>query len=113
MDICANVQKLHGFDPIAVPATEVLRVAISGVSDQSSILAPGKPADLILVDLAQPHLQPFYNADLLVYAATGSDIRTVIVEGRVLMEEGKLCTIDLAETYPFTKEQIRSRTPVL
>ena len=54
-------------------------------------------ADLILIDLEQPHLQPFYNADLLVYAASGADVRTVIIDGRIVMEEGKLLTIKLDE----------------
>jgi len=103
MDICAKVQKLHTLDPVAVPATEVLKLAtvsgaaISGFPDHTATLATGNPADLILIDLEQPHLQPFYNADLLVYAATGADVRTVIIDGRIVMEEGKLLTIKLDE----------------
>jgi len=110
MDTCAKVQKLHRLDPVAVPATEVLQMAtingaaISGFPGHTGTLAPGSPADLILIDLAQPHLQPFYNADLLVYAASGADVRTVIIDGRIVMEENRLLTIDLDEVL----QQVRS-----
>lgn len=104
MDVCAKVQKLHKLDPVAVPAREILRIAtqngaaISGFPGHAASLAPGSPADLILLDLEQPHLQPFYHADLLVYSATGTDVRTVIIDGRIVMEENRFLTIDLNET---------------
>lgn len=110
MDICAKVQKLHDLDPVAIPATEVLKLAttsgatISGLSHHTAILAPGNQADLILIDQQQPHLQPFYNPDLLVYAASGADVRTVIIDGRIVLEEGRLLTIDLEEVF----KQVRS-----
>lgn len=101
MDICAKMQKLHSLDPVAVPATEVLKMAttvgadISGFPGHTATLTPGNPADLILIDLQQPHLQPFYNPDLLVYAASGADVQTVVINGRLVMEEGALLTIDI------------------
>jgi len=110
MDICAKMQKLHDLDPVAVPATEVLKLAtvngaaISGFPGHTATLTPGSPADLILIDLQQPHLQPFYNGDILVYAASGADVRTVIIDGRIVMEEGKLLTIDPDEVL----QQVRS-----
>ena len=101
MDICTKVQKVHNLDPVAVPATEVLKMAttvgadISGFSGHTATLAPGNPADLILLDLQQPHLQPFYNPDLLIYAASGADVQTVVINGRPVLEEGALLTIDI------------------
>ena len=103
MDTCAKVQKLHRLDPVAVAATEILKMAtvtgaaISGFRNHTATLAAGSPADLILIDLAQPHLQPLYNADLLVYAASGADVRTVIIDGRMVLEEGRLLTLDMDE----------------
>jgi 5-methylthioadenosine/S-adenosylhomocysteine deaminase len=101
MDICAKLQKLHSLDPTAVPASVVLKMAttvgadITGFPGHTATLAPGKPADLILLDLQQPHLQPLYSPDLLVYAASGSDVQTVIINGRIVLEEGSLLTIDI------------------
>jgi 5-methylthioadenosine/S-adenosylhomocysteine deaminase len=103
MDICAKVQKLHNLDPVAVPANRILEIAttkgalISGFPGHDAILAPGNPADLIMLDIGRPHLTPLYSSDLLVYAASGADVRTVIIDGQLVLNKGKLLTIDLKE----------------
>ena len=61
-------------------------------------LAVGCRADLLLLDLRAPHLTPFYNQDLLVYAARGSDVHTVIVDGRIVVKDRRILTFDLEET---------------
>ena len=64
------------------------------------ILAAGYKADLILMDLAKPHLQPVHNVEsLLAYSANGADVHTTIVDGQVLMQDRKLLTIDEDELY--------------
>ncbi len=101
MDVCAKVQKLHRLDPVAVPAKKILAMAttkgasISEFPNHTGKLAPGLPADIILLDLQQPHLTPFYTPDLLVYAASGADVRTVIINGRLILDQGKFLTIDI------------------
>jgi len=101
MDLCAKLQKLHLPDPVAVPARTILDMAtragvrIAARSDFPGIIAPNRPADLIMLDISQPHLQPFFSPDLLVYAATGADVRTVIIDGRIVVREGTLQTMDL------------------
>lgn len=58
-------------------------------------LEPGKKADIILVDFNQPHLIPVNRpVPKLVYSATGSDVRTTIIDGRVVMEDRKVLTLD-------------------
>jgi 5-methylthioadenosine/S-adenosylhomocysteine deaminase len=110
MDVCAKVQKVQSRDPVAVRAGEVLAMAtglgakVLGLGGQCGSLSAGAPADLIVVDREQPHLQPFHGPDLLVYAARGSDVRTVIIGGRPVVREGKLLTIDLAETMARVRE---------
>jgi 5-methylthioadenosine/S-adenosylhomocysteine deaminase len=60
-------------------------------------IAAGYRADLILVDLSGPRLQPIHDlASTLVYSAHSDDIDTTIVEGKVLMRDRKLLTVDVA-----------------
>jgi len=113
MDICAKVQKVRALDPVAVKAGDVVRMttrdgaAALGFKDLG-ILSTGSLADLIIVDLDRPHLQPFYGPDLLVYAAGGADVRTVIVNGKLVMRDRRLLTMDLDETMDRVRRLARS-----
>lgn len=104
MDICAKIQKIRFLDPVAVPAAEVLAMATTGGASvlgmETSIgsLTAGKKADIILVNLDTPHLQPMQGTDLLVYAAGGADVQTVLINGKLVMQDRKLLSFDLAET---------------
>jgi 5-methylthioadenosine/S-adenosylhomocysteine deaminase len=103
MDLCAKLHKVIKQDPTVCPASQVLDMAtrkgaaVLGLGDEIGVLAAGRCADLVLLDLEQPHLTPFYNADLLVYAAKGSDVRTVIVDGRVVVRDREVQTFDVGE----------------
>ena len=58
-------------------------------------LEAGKRADLIVVGVSSPHQQPFYDLySVLVYSTKASDVETVIVNGRVVMERGRILTIE-------------------
>jgi 5-methylthioadenosine/S-adenosylhomocysteine deaminase len=60
-------------------------------------LAPGAKADIILVDLNSPRMQPVWRAaSALVYNANGGDVDTVIVDGRVLMQGKRVTCLDEA-----------------
>ncbi|MGI5900928.1 MAG: amidohydrolase [Desulfitobacteriia bacterium] len=92
-------QKLVG-TPEDLKAYRVLEMAtcegakVAGLKDVGK-LAPGYKADLISVDFNQPHFYPRFSIPShLVYCAQGGDVRTVIVDGRILMEERKLLTLD-------------------
>lgn len=101
MDLAAKIQKVMLCDPVAVPAAQILTMATSGgasalgFGEEHGLLRPGSPADLILIDLEQPHLQPFHSPNLLVYSAGAGDIRTVIVNGVLVVDNRQLRTIDL------------------
>ncbi|MDY0350671.1 MAG: amidohydrolase [Desulfobulbaceae bacterium] len=101
MDVCAKVQKARTGDPVAAPAKTILRMAtgegaeVLGSGGWGGVLRPGAPADVILIDRNSPHLTPFYGPDLLVYGARGSDVRTVIVDGRPVVRDRRLLTADL------------------
>jgi 5-methylthioadenosine/S-adenosylhomocysteine deaminase len=104
MDICAKIQKIRFLDPVAVPAAEVLAMATTGGASvlgmETSIgsLTAGKKADIILINLDTPHLQPMQGTDLLVYAAGGADVQTVFINGQLIMQDRKLLSFDLAGT---------------
>ena len=71
-------------------------------------LSPGLKADLVVVDLTQPHLTPIYDPySHVVYCATGTDVQTVLVNGRVLVQERKLLSFDLDETINRARELAR------
>jgi 5-methylthioadenosine/S-adenosylhomocysteine deaminase len=61
----------------------------------SGFLAEGRPADLMLVDFNRPHLRPRHDLIAnLVHSAKGADVTHVIVDGRLLMRERELLTLD-------------------
>jgi 5-methylthioadenosine/S-adenosylhomocysteine deaminase len=71
---------------------------VLGLESQVGSLEAGKKADIILLDLNQPHLTPLYNIySHLVYAARGADVTRVIINGRTVMKNRELLTLDLKE----------------
>ncbi len=87
-------------DPVCVPAKEALDMATkNGIEilgfENSGIIKEGYKADLILVNINKPHFYPRHNLiSHLVYSALSSDVDTVIVDGKVLMEKRELKTLD-------------------
>jgi 5-methylthioadenosine/S-adenosylhomocysteine deaminase len=110
MDLCAKLHKVKELDPTALPAGQILQMAtwrgaeVLGLQEKIGSLAPGKTADLVLLDLQQPHLQPFYSQDLLVYAANGADVSTVIINGRLVLENRRILTFDVQEVMERVRE---------
>lgn len=104
MDVCTKLQKISTLDPVAVPASTILNISTSGgarllgFEKDLGRLAPGNLADIILIDTNKPHLQPFYNPELLVYSAAGADVETVIINGKIVMENRTLLTMDINKT---------------
>jgi len=112
MDTAAKLHKVHRLDPIAMDAPATLGMATRqgarALGLNTGSLAVDKRADLIIVDTAQPHLTPMYNpVSHLVYAAGGHDVTTTIVNGRVLMEDRRLTTIDEGEVMARVNEIAR------
>ncbi len=104
MDLAAKLQKVSRMDPRALPAKQVLEMAtIRGaqalhLENKIGSLEPGKRADLILVDTTGPHATPMYNVySQLVYALKGSDVKTVIIDGKLIMEDRHLLTLNEKE----------------
>jgi len=106
MRLAALLAKGVTFDPTALPARQALAMATIGgaralhIGDLTGSLAPGKRADVAVVDLRHLHTMPHFTRDpqalyaQLVYAAKGSDVRDVMCQGQWLMRERALLTLD-------------------
>jgi 5-methylthioadenosine/S-adenosylhomocysteine deaminase len=97
-------------EPTMIPAYEALKMATCngakalGLEKEIGSLEVGKKADLILVNLDKPHLQPLHDViSTLVYSAQASDVETVIINGKIVMENRSLKTLD----YPTLKRKVR------
>lgn len=101
MKYFATAAKERVKDPTAVTPKQALRAATSsgaqsqGRSD-TGVLARGKKADLIVLDISGPHMHPVHSLiNNLVYSASGSDVVLTMADGKILYENGKYFTIDL------------------
>ncbi len=103
MDTAAKLHKLSSNDPRVVSAQEAFALATIGsaralhMEREIGSLETGKRADLVIVDLDELHQTPRYNIySHLVYATKATDVRTVVIEGRVVMRDRRLLTLDEA-----------------
>jgi 5-methylthioadenosine/S-adenosylhomocysteine deaminase len=101
MRLAALLQKVEQMNPEVLPASTVLRMATSGgataigMGDDIGSLEVGKRADLIQVGFNDVHHIPTFDVvSHLVYVTDEQDVETVIVDGKVLMQEGKMLTLD-------------------
>lgn len=115
MHLAALLQKWVRRDPEALPAREVLRMATIrgaralGLENEIGSLEVGKRADVVVLDAAQPHLAPRHDPlALLVYSAQAADVSMVLVDGRILLEDRRLTTIDEASLLEHATRQTRS-----
>ena len=101
MKLAAIIHKAVTNDPLIVPAETVLEMATIngaralGLEQEIGSLEVGKKADLVVIDLNRLHTTPSPNPiSSLVYAATGAEVDTVVVDGRIVVEHGQLLTMD-------------------
>lgn len=119
MDTTAKLHKVYRGDPTAMNAMSVVKMATTGGAEVLGLgndignIKVGKKADLIIVDLNKPHVIPLYNYySQLVYAVNGADVTGSIINGRVVMKDGKLLTINesmvMREVQVIAKKIIKS-----
>ena len=101
MKLAAIIHKAVTNDPLIVPAETVLEMATIngarslGLEQEIGSLEVGKKADLVVIDLNRLHTTPSPNPiSTLVYAATGGEVDTVVVDGQIVVEQGQLLTLD-------------------
>jgi 5-methylthioadenosine/S-adenosylhomocysteine deaminase len=114
MRFAALLHKVKTGDPRVIPASAALEMATIqgaralGLERQIGSIEAGKRADLVVVSVSSARLTPMYDpVSHLVYATHGEDVRTVMVNGRVLMRDRKMLTLDepavLAEARKFAE----------
>ena len=101
MDLAAKLQKVFASDPEVLPATTALEMATIrgaralGLEEEIGSLEPGKRADLIMVRLDRANAVPVYDPiSQMVYALKADDVRDVMVNGRPLVRDGKILTLN-------------------
>jgi len=111
MASAARLQKVTRGDPKALSARDVLEMATIGgarvlnMGDRIGTIEAGKRADVIVIDLMQPKTQPVYSVEsAVVYAADGANVTTTICDGKILMRNRKVLTVDVPATLAKAKE---------
>lgn len=98
MYLVSALAKVREEDPSAVSGEEVLVMACKNgayacATPDSDCIAPGKNADMVLIDLTQPNMRPLHNiVDNLVYAGSKINVKLTMVAGRILYEDGVFYT---------------------
>jgi 5-methylthioadenosine/S-adenosylhomocysteine deaminase len=101
MDSAAKLHKVTRLDPTVMDAETALKMATvngakaMGMENQIGRLKKGMKADIIIIGLDKPHLTPIYHEySHLVYAVGGADVDTALINGKIVMRNRKLLTID-------------------
>ena len=106
MDTAAKLAKVAYLDPTLLDAETVVRMAtiggaqLIGLENMIGTIEEGKKADIVIIPTDTPHMTPTYNPySQLVYAATGADVRDVIINGRVVYRDRQFTTLDSQEIF--------------
>lgn len=109
--LASILNKAVNKDATSVSAYQVLEMATIngakalGLAGEIGSIEEGKKADLILINTNKPHLQPLNNEiSAIAYSAQASDVDTVIVDGKILMESRKFMTLDVEKVMKHTKK---------
>jgi 5-methylthioadenosine/S-adenosylhomocysteine deaminase len=129
MKTASLLQKVHYLDATAINAEQALRMAtidgakLLGVDSEIGSLEVGKQADLLTLDLWQPHLLPIEPSEdsdpvmwNIVFAARASDVKQVWVQGQQVIHDGRACLIDEHEVmqavHDQTKDMLNRRSKI-
>jgi 5-methylthioadenosine/S-adenosylhomocysteine deaminase len=101
MRVTAQIHKVYNNDPTVMNSVAVFRLAtidaakILGIDNEIGSIEIGKKADLVIINLDSPHMTPLYNIySQIVYCMNGSEVETVIINGKIIMKNNKILTFD-------------------
>jgi 5-methylthioadenosine/S-adenosylhomocysteine deaminase len=108
MKVCALLHKAHRWDATVLNAQKTLDLATIegaralGLQDEVGSIEVGKKADIIMLDMRCPNLNPIHGRETvisdLVYSASPANVDTTIVDGKLLMKNKQLATVNLQQT---------------
>jgi 5-methylthioadenosine/S-adenosylhomocysteine deaminase len=114
MRYAINAMRLRLGTPTAMTCDQALRFHTMGAAEVLGLekdigsLEVGKKADMIVIDIDQPHLQPYYGSyAAFVYYARASDVTDSVIDGKVVMRERQLSGLD----HKATLEKLQKRLP--
>ncbi|HHX49947.1 MAG TPA: amidohydrolase [Clostridia bacterium] len=116
MRSAALLHKVNKMDPTVLNSYQTLEMATRNGAqvlglEQSGILKEGYKADIILVNFSRPHLYPVHDVPAhLVYAAQAGDVQTVIIDGQVVVDQGRVLTMDEEEIFAQVEKRARRLT---
>jgi len=105
INLAAIVNKAVNLDSTSVPAIKAIEMATKNGAKALNLnsigsIEIGKKADVILIDMKKPHYYPRHNeVSALAYSAQASDVETVIINGKIIMDNYKIKTVDLEKIY--------------
>lgn len=115
MDLAAKMQKVTAMDPTALTAEQAFEMATLrgaravGLEKEIGSLEPGKRADVVVVNADAPNAVPIYNVySHLVYALKGADVGQVIVNGRVVVRDRRVLTLNMPQVLKKAREYQRA-----
>jgi 5-methylthioadenosine/S-adenosylhomocysteine deaminase len=99
--LAAMLHKVHTLDPLVIPGKTAVAMATSygaqalGLGKVTGTIAPGFKADITLFNMHAPHWYPRNDrSSLLAYSANSGDVHTVMVNGKIILDNKRLTTID-------------------
>jgi len=111
LDTMAKLHKVSTMKPTVMDAASTLQIAttegarVLGLQHLIGSVEPGKCADLNVLEMKQAHLTPLYHLySQIVYACRGSDVRDVIIDGKVAMRNRRLLTLDIQKAMDDVRE---------
>ena len=111
LDTMAKLHKVSTMNPTVMDAATALKIATIGGARVLNLqhligsVEPGKRADLIVLDMKKAHLTPLYHLySQIVYACRGNDVRDVIIDGKVVMRNRMLLTLDVQKAMEGVRE---------
>ena len=105
MFLIEATQKINDMDAASTPAEEILKAATIGSArcmglDNCDVIDEGKTADLIVIDLHRPNMQPINNITKnIVYSGSKENVKMTMINGKILYENGEFINTDAEEIY--------------
>lgn len=119
MRTAALLHKVANLDASIISSYDVLKMATIdgaksvGLEEDVGSLETGKKADMILVDIESVHLRPLHDiVSTLVYCANSGDVETVIVDGRIVVQDHRIYSVDERQLISEVEKKIKDRSSI-